>query len=241
MAKLRRKILHTSDLHLDDWIHPAGEESPAQLGLMNVIDACLYHQVDLLVIAGDLFDHNRVGEECVAFVCQQLSRVSCSVVMIPGNHDCFTEDSIYHRFDLDQAGSHIHLLSDLNGGMLDLHDLHIRIWGRGIVDHHPDNHPLEDVPDRQGNYWHIGITHGYYIGRGGDMYSSLITADEIAAADVDYLALGHVHAYANVSHGNTCAAYSGSPTSHPHIPGGTAALATLDPDAGVEVEAIRVD
>ena len=63
----------------------------------------------------------------------------------------------------------------------------------------------------------------------------------IAAADVDYLALGHIHTYADVSHGDTCAAYSGSPNAHPHIPGGTAALATLDPETGVHVESIRVD
>lgn len=241
MAKLCRKILHTSDLHLDDWIHPDGEESPAQVGLMNVVNAAIQQRVDLLVIAGDLFDHNRVEEPCVQFVCRQLSKVSCPVVMIPGNHDCFTDHSIYHRFDLSLVGSHLHLLSDEDGDALDLHDLQIRIWGRGIIDHHPDNRPLEQVPARKGDYWHVGVTHGYYIGRGADMYSSLITADEIAAADVDYLAMGHVHSYAEVSHGNTCAAYSGSPTCYPQLPGGTAALATLDPDSGVKVEAVRVD
>jgi exonuclease SbcD len=241
MTRARRRILHTSDIHLDDWVHPSGEESPAQVGLMNVVAASIHHQVDLLVIAGDLFDHNRVGEQCVQFVCQQLASVRCPVVMIPGNHDCFTDQSIYHRFDLSCAGPDVHLLSEENGQTLNLHDLQMRIWGRGIIDHHPDNRPMEEVPAREGDYWHIGITHGYYVGRGADMYSSLITADEIDAADVDYLALGHVHTYADVSHGNTCAAYSGSPTSHPHIPGGTAALATLDPDSGVHVEAVRVD
>ncbi len=241
MAKLHRKILHTSDIHLDDWVHPAGEESPAQMGLMNVIDAATRHQVDLLVIAGDLFDHNRVGDDSVQFVCQQLGRTHCPVVMIPGNHDCFSDHSIYHRIDLASVGSHLHLLSEEEGEILDLHDLQLRIWGRGIVDHHPDNHPLSYVPARQGDYWHVGITHGYYTGRGADHYSSLITAGEIAGADLDYLALGHVHVYAEVSQGNTCAAYSGSPTCHPHIPGGTAALATLDPDSGVQVEVVRVD
>lgn len=241
MSKLRRTILHTSDIHLDDWMHPDGRESPAQLGLINVVDASIHHRVDLLLIAGDLFDHNRVGVEIVQFVHRQLGRVNCPVVIIPGNHDCFTDQSIYHRFDPARVGSHVYLLSEEDGETLDLHDLQVRIWGRGIVDHHPENYPMEQVPDRQGDYWHVGMTHGYYTGRGAAMYSSLITADEIAAADLDYLALGHVHAYAVVSQGNTCAAYSGSPTCYPHIPGGTVALVTLDPATGVQVEEVRVD
>jgi|TARA_Y100000310_G_scaffold317955_2_gene371451 DNA repair exonuclease SbcCD nuclease subunit len=211
------------------------------LGLINVVDATLEQKVDLLVIAGDLFDHNRVGEGIVQFVREQLGRVTCPVVIIPGNHDCYTEQSIYHRFDVATIGSHVHLLSIEEGETMELHDLNVRIWGRGIVDHHPENYPLEQVPPRKGDYWHVGITHGYYTGRGAAMYSSLITAAEIAAADLDYLALGHVHAFATVSQSDPCAAYSGSPTSYPHIPGGTAALVTLDPDTGVEVEEVRVD
>ncbi|HJN48854.1 MAG: metallophosphoesterase [Pseudomonadales bacterium] len=241
MPKLHRKVLHTSDIHLDDWVPPDGQESPAQLGLINVIDASFHHEVDLLLIAGDLFDHNRVGEQSIQFARQQLARANCPVVIITGNHDCFTDQCVYHRFDLAEIGPHIHLLTEEEGETLDLHDLQVRIWGRGIVDHHPENYPLEQVPDRQGDYWHVGITHGYYTGRGAAMYSSLITAPEIAAADLDYLALGHVHAFSVVSHGDPCAAYSGSPTCHPHIPGGTAALATLDPDTGVRVEPVRVD
>ena len=45
-------------------------------------------EVDMLLIAGDLFDHNRVPDETIAFVQEQLRRLQRPVVILPGNHDC---------------------------------------------------------------------------------------------------------------------------------------------------------
>jgi DNA repair exonuclease SbcCD nuclease subunit len=229
-----RTLLHTSDLHLGNLQGEPGD-SPAHLGLMRVVDEARAGNVDALLIAGDLFDSNRVDQRCVEFVYAQLRRLTCPVVIIPGNHDCFTEDSIFRRFDPADAGGRVHLLTSEEGETLELTELQLRIWGRGIVDHHPGNQPMAGVPDRVGDAWHVGLTHGYYVGRGPYAYSSLITADEIGSADLDYLALGHVHAYAEVSQGGTCAAYSGSPSHGYGVAGGTAAWVTLHPERGASV------
>lgn len=234
MAKSSLTLLHTSDLHLAN-LHGEIDASPAHAGLVRVVEEAQARGVDLLLIAGDLFDSNRVGADCVEFVCDQLRRVRCPVVIIPGNHDCYTEHSVYHRFDASRAGAGVHLLTREEGEMVTLPELQVRLWGRGIVDHHPGHQPLAGIPPREGDEWHLGMTHGYYVGRGPHSYSSLITAEEIAASALDYLALGHVHVYADVSQGATCAAYSGSPSCGPGVAGGTAALVTLDPGAGARV------
>ena len=44
-------------------------------------------RVDLLLIAGDLFDHNRVSDETVEFARRELDRLRSAVVILPGNHD----------------------------------------------------------------------------------------------------------------------------------------------------------
>ena len=59
MSKTVCNILHTSDIHLDNEIGAQGNESPAQLGFMHVIDAAVKMQVQLFLLAGDLFDHAR--------------------------------------------------------------------------------------------------------------------------------------------------------------------------------------
>lgn len=227
-------LLHTSDLHLVN-LAGAPEESPCHLGFIRIVQEARAGDVAALLIAGDLFDNNRANQECMEFVYDQLGLLTCPVVIIPGNHDCFNHDSVYHRFDASRAGAHVHLLTREEGETLELPELDLRIWGRGIVEHHPGHQPMSGVPARTGEGWHIGLTHGYFVDRGPNAYSSLITAAEIEGADLDYLALGHVHVYADVSRGDTCAAYSGSPTSATGGAGGTAAWVTLHPDRGASV------
>ena len=91
-------LLHTSDVHLDDRVDET-RPSTGQLGFMSVIDKALELDVDMLLLAGDLFDHNRVKEACLGFASEQLARLSCPVVMITGNN-CFRSWGIW---DVEEA------------------------------------------------------------------------------------------------------------------------------------------
>jgi DNA repair exonuclease SbcCD nuclease subunit len=215
-----------------------GDESPGQLGFMHVVDKAIELDVDVFLLAGDLFDHNRVSDECLAFASEQLARVHCPVVMITGNHDCMADYSVYHRYDPTDAGEHIHFIREDEGGVVDIDELGLRVWGRGIVEHHPGHKPLESVPGYDGNYWYVGITHGYYVDRGAKMFSSLITPAEVHESRLDYLALGHVHVFSTMRHGQTVAAYPGSPNLSQGSKEMTAAHVELDPDRGVEVRRV---
>jgi DNA repair exonuclease SbcCD nuclease subunit len=228
-------ILHTSDIHLDNDIGDTGNESPGQLGFIQVIDMAIKMRVQLFLLAGDLFDHNRVKQPCLDFTSAQLARLNCPVVMISGNHDCLADYSIYRTYDPTNAGDHIHFIKEENGAVVDFDSLGVRVWGKGIVDHHPGNKPLDCIPTSDFDGWYIGMTHGYYIGRGADSYSSIITPEEIAGSGFDYLALGHVHVFATMQHGATLAAYPGSPNIGQGIKEKTVAHIVLDPVSGVTV------
>ena len=240
MPKSLCSILHTSDIHLDNNIGCEGEESPGQLGFMGVIDAAISLDVQLFLLAGDLFDHNRVKEPCLQFASAQLARLKCPIVMIAGNHDCLADYSIYHTYDPTQAGVAVHFIKEEAGGMVEFEDLGICIWGKSIVDHAPDNKPLENVPEMDFDGWRIGLAHGYYINRGGTSFSSLITPEEIAASRFDYLALGHVHVFSEIKHGSTLAAYPGSPNLGQGTREKTAAHIILDPNSGVTVNRVVI-
>lgn len=233
MTTRRCEILHTSDIHLDNRV--GVEDNAGEAGLQLVVDKAIELEVNLFLLVGDLFDHNRVKPACLEFATQQLSRVPCPVVMITGNHDCMTDYSIYHRYNPVAAGNHIHFLKSPEGEVMDFPELGVRIWGKGIVDHYPGNKPMEAVPDYDEDHWYIGMAHGYYTDRGAEMFSSLITPAEIEASNLHYLALGHVHVFNTMQHGRTQAAYAGSPNLDQGARERTAAHVTLCPDAGVQV------
>ncbi len=227
-------------MHLDNNIGGTGEESQGQLGFMAVIDAAIRLDVDFFLLAGDLFDHNRVKEPCLEFTVAQLSRLHCPVVMISGNHDCLADYSIYHKFDPTVADTDLHFLRAPDGEVVEFPAFGLRIWGQGIVEHHPENKPLGNMPTDTFDGWHVGMAHGYYVGRGGESYSSLITPEEIEASTFDYLALGHVHVFTEMVHGDTIAVYPGSPNRGQGAKEQTAAHVVLHPEQGVVINRISL-
>lgn len=235
MKKLLR-IVHTSDVHLDNSSH--GDHPSADV-FRRVVDTVLHEEADLFLIAGDLFDHNRVKQPAVDLVYEELARVACPVVVIPGNHDCVAHDSVYHRIDFSEAGSHVHALTRELGASVVLDELHATVWGKGMVEHEPANQPLAGVPARHEDRWHIGMAHGYFVEDGESERSSLITRREIAESGLDYLALGHVHVYMDVSQGTTPACYPGSP-SRQYAGSGAVARVLFDPERGVRFEPLFI-
>jgi len=231
------RIAHTSDVHL----HDGDGRERVQDAFVRVIDAVITTRAGLFLIAGDLFDHNRVQGDVIDFVYEQISRVPCPTVIIAGNHDCFETRSVLREMDFRQAGHHVHMLADAEGAHVEFPDLHATVWGRCMIDHHPANKPLAGSPERVRDMWHIGMAHGLYVDYPETGRSSLITPAEIEASGFDYLALGHVHVHAQMRHGKTLACYPGAPLSydsstHPAC----MALVELVPGSGASVTQHRL-
>lgn len=227
------KIVHTSDVHLHDGADGAAERD----GFARVVDAVRATDADLFLIAGDLFDHNRVEDGIIGFVLEQLARVACPTVIIAGNHDHWIERSALRRTDFSQAGTHVTLLDEPEGRQITLPDLHTTVWGRCMLDHVPENRPMAGAPSRVSDLWHIGMAHGLYAEDPDTPRSSLITPREIEASGFDYLALGHVHAHRQVRHGGTLACYPGVPAAEGNK-AGCFALVELAPGAPAQVTAL---
>lgn len=217
------RLLHASDVHVDD--SPNGGR-----GLVQLVDAALDHDVDLVVLVGDTFDHNRVKASTLELFVEAIDRLRTPVVVLPGNHDPLMEGSVYHRVDLPD---HVHLLRDPEGEVLELAALGVELWGRPHTSF-GDSRPLAEVPARGRQPWQLALAHGHLVRYADDRHRSyLITSEEIAACDRDYVALGHWDVQHDVSAGDVTAWYSGSPTRF-----STCALVTL---AGGEGDrAVRV-
>jgi DNA repair exonuclease SbcCD nuclease subunit len=231
------KIAHTSDVHL----HDGDDSERTRIAFARVVDAVLAERVDLFLVAGDLFDHTRIEGDIIDFTYEQLARIDCPTVIIPGNHDCWQERSILRRMDFRHAGHHVHLLDQPEGALVQFAALHATVWGRCMLDHVPSNKPLAGCPARTGDYWHIGMAHGLYVDYPESERSSLITAEEVEASGLDYLALGHVHAHRLMRHGRTIACYPGSPAAHLGTrQSGSMAVVELEPGAPARVHELAI-
>ena len=240
------RMLHTADIHLDsDGYGNAAEQAAhrerERLIFRRIVDCALSERVDLLLIAGDLFDHNRVADETVEFARRELDRLRSPVVILPGNHDCLRSNAIYYRHDFTSGASHLHVIQRLDGESVDLPDLGALVWGRAMEEHEPGFSPLAGIPGRDGRRWCIAMGHGFfYDERQRPDRSSPIFAEEIRDAGWDYFALGHHHSRTDVSQGHVAAHYAGAPTLDGRDGGCAVLRVDLSPTAGVRVSEVRL-
>jgi DNA repair protein SbcD/Mre11 len=209
------RLIHTSDVHLESDTFGSGPRGDffrhsVRRAFGNVIDVANRNRVDLLLIAGDLFDSSRVSAEALGFAMSQIGRARMPVVMIPGNHDAHDERSIYASMGHDLIPSNLHLILEPVGKILEFPELGARVWGRALVEHSPEYRPLLGLPEPVPHLWNIGLAHGFYTERESNR-SSPITPGEIEASGYDYIALGHIHVFGDVSQGRTRAFYCGTP------------------------------
>ena len=232
-------LLHTADIHLDNRPADSAQLPKTYLAFEAIIDFAQDVNVDLVLIAGDLFDHNRVDEEAVVFAQDQLQRLDCPAVILPGNHDCLQADGIYRRHDFSAACENVRVISNPDGQSITFPDLDLRLWGRGMEAHEPGFHPLAHIPARDASptRWHVAMAHGFfYEDFEAPERSSPILASEIRETDWDYVALGHKHVMADHSQGGVAAWYPGTPQPDwSPAPPGHVLVVEFCPDRGVVV------
>jgi len=203
-------LVHSSDLHVDDDPSEPGYGDDGTSGLRWVLDTARDVNADLVLLVGDTFDNNRQSAAILQRATQLLAAAGRPVVILPGNHDPLTPDSVYRRSgmaDLPQVHV-IGLTHEIAVGFPE-HDL--EIWGHAHL-HYDDMVPLRS-PRARAARWHIALAHGHYEADGVPPLrpSWLISDAQIAATGADYLALGHWNRAAQVGNGAVAAYYSGSP------------------------------
>lgn len=222
------RIIHTADVHLGARHDDLGEQAAAQrerqfTAFVAAVDLALAEKVDLFLIAGDLFDSNVQPRRSVERVAAQLKRLAESrirTVIIPGTHDCYDRSSIYRAYDLKAlAGSTPDddfvtvLHTDLPSVHLPACD--VVVFGPVFATKRAPHSPLRDLDastDPTAATWRIGLVHGSIAIPGKtDRDEVVVTTDEIAATNLDYLALGHWHSAQQGKAGTVTYAYAGAP------------------------------
>ena len=205
-------ILHTSDLHLGADSVLTDDESANVPVLHQVLVTAREQQADLVILAGDTFDHNRQAAWVVEEVSEVMAEAGVPIVILPGNHDPLTPDSVYRREEFGNAGN-VHVLG-LTHERSDFPELDLEVWGRPHVDY-LDMMPLPEPPERR-TRWQLAVAHGHYVeeDRGSDILlgSWLIRQENLTTSGADYVALGHWNRAVRVGDQDVPAYYSGSPS-----------------------------
>jgi DNA repair exonuclease SbcCD nuclease subunit len=244
------RAVHTSDVHLGAYpssydSHWAGRRELMEEGFANVIDLANAVEADLLLICGDFFDNDRVEERVVRFAGEQIARFRGHTVLLPGNHDPMDPGRVYWRYDLEGMAPRLRIIRDHAGESLHVEELDLVVWGRGYLESDWHFRPLEGIPGRVDERWHIAMAHGHFVRADGDHSRSLLIHEhELVSVGSawDYLALGHWEPHSDVSAGGLTAVYSGAPIALSDVnqKAGWATVIDFD-DTGVRWRPERVD
>ncbi|HLI19659.1 MAG TPA: metallophosphoesterase [Stellaceae bacterium] len=236
MPRRTLRIVHSSDVHVSEGFTEPLHKGDGTAGLRVVLAAARSARADVVLLAGDTFENNRLSDGLLDRATRLLADAGMPVVILPGNHDPAIAQSVFHRGVA--APANVRVIGVTDEGAVSFPDLALEIWGNAHRDY-GDSAPL-DAPRPRSSFWQIAMAHGHYV-PAVDRSTALrpgwlIGDDEIAATKADYVALGHWNRHVRVGGDKTLAYYSGSPDY-----ARTVNLVTLSPSGEIDVARAAVD
>ncbi|MCC9643549.1 DNA repair exonuclease [Rhodopirellula sp. JC740] len=199
-----RRILHAADIHLDSPLQKldAYEDAPvdeireaSRRALQNMTRVAIEEQVDLVVIAGDLYDGDWPDQNTGLFFVAQATRLireGIHVAVIRGNHDAANKMTSNLPLPKNPDGSEI-LLSEKKVDQRILEDLGIAIHGRSYAKRAETGDMAGEYPQPIGGMFNLALLHTGLSGlEGHDPYAPC-SPQQLADKGYDYWALGHIH------------------------------------------------
>jgi len=194
------RFIHAADIHLDSPLvglrrypgAPADEvRSATRRAFENLVAYALETEVDLLLIAGDLYDGDWRDYNTGLFLVAQLSRLAregVRTVMISGNHDAASR--ITRSLRLPPG---VTLLSSRHPESIFLEQLGLAVHGQGYESQAVTCDLSATYPDPRPGFFNIGLLHTSADGREGHEAYAPCSLPALCAHGYDYWALGHVH------------------------------------------------
>lgn len=216
------KILHTADIHLGTKFLALGDYG-AQRGkdfletLSKIVKTALEQEVDLFLIAGDLFDSPHPSQSVFGWVkaeFEKLIQAKIPIVLIPGTHDnIMASDHIYrHPFFENTILFKDPVLKEPRSLTIKGQPIHLY----GMAYHSTVSTPyLENMKRRDLPGHHIGLLHGSIQGSSEwKIYTKdfPLSTQDLFGLNLDYCALGHYHnPIIYKQNGHIKASYPGTP------------------------------
>ncbi len=183
------KFIHIADVHLGmipDSSHPWGtlREKEIWSSFENIITVCNEKEVDLLLIAGDLFHRQPLLRELkeVNYMFSKLQ--TTKVVLMAGNHDFIGARSHYPDFTWNDK---VHMFLKDTIESVEYPDLEVEVYGLSYLSRDITEPLYDRIAPRQKDRLNILLAHG------GDEKNIPLNRKKLSEAGFDYVALGHIH------------------------------------------------
>lgn len=192
---MQLKFIHIADVHLGmkpDQGCPWSEERTNELyqTFYDVIEYTEKEQIDLLLIAGDLFHRQPTLSELenINYYFKKLTKTK--VVMIAGNHDYVSPSSEYRGI---QWADHVKMLSWEKLEHYYIEEWNTHIYGYSYEQQDVKENRLAQVTPICEDGIHIVLAHG------GDTTNNPLSKQWLQSMEFDYVALGHIHKAERIS------------------------------------------
>jgi DNA repair protein SbcD/Mre11 len=218
------RLLHLADLHLG-WRARDMSEVQARVRrerrddlLVRAVDLALEERVDVVVVAGDLFETFDPEPTLVEWALRHLERLPAAgieLVTVPGNHDELTyAGSVYRTYAERWPGHLVTSPMPSKVATLDLDGGPLHVYGVAYVGGVTDVRGVAAaLPSPSGEGVHVFVAHGTLLSPGAALAAGerSLPLDRAALerAGYDYVALGHVHAPGASRLGAAWAVYPG--------------------------------
>ena len=206
------KILHCADLHIGAAESSLGTLADSRraetlITFENIIKLASDSSVDILLIAGDLFNSNNIESSFTERVFECFSSIpNIKIVYAAGNHDPLNADSVFTKRTLPP---NLYVLKT-SDDFVEFNELNTRVYGKSFKETYmagTDSFSL--APDN--SFINLMCIHGDLRSDLGSDYNS-ITGDFVKSSGMDYIALGHVHKRTDIGKiGDSYIAYCGCP------------------------------
>lgn len=197
------KIYLTGDNHIGRSYsrHSAREFlSQARIdALKDMVDAANSENCSLFVVSGDLFDRTQMPKSVVASVAKILSGFSGDVLVLPGNHDYFEDDSRLWNDFSDAAGSGVVVLGKSCQYSFESPDGEkIAVYPAPCRSKKSEENNLSWIKSLnivRDDVYRIGIAHGAIEGLSLDSEGRYykMSIEELEKIPVDVWLIGHMH------------------------------------------------
>lgn len=206
------KFMHCADLHLDSPFSlddpRKAEQRRAELrgAFTSMMLFAKTEGVDLMLMAGDLFDSEFAGRDTAALMAREFAaNPRCRFIIAPGNHDPYTPDSIWARF---QFPENVYIFDTDKISYFSFDDIGVDVYGYAFTGPSMTQNPFAGKRPRNPERINLLCAHGDL-----NMPTSMfcpITIDDVQRSGFDYIALGHKHNTTGIERaGNTYYGYSG--------------------------------
>lgn len=194
------RFVHAADVHLDSPMkglsaYPGAPvdavRGATRLALESLVDFCLAERVDLLVIAGDVFDGAWKDFHTGLYLVSQLTRLreaDIPVVMIRGNHDAASVVTTGLRLP-----DGIHQLPHDQPDTVVLEHLGVAVHGQSFAARAVTENLAGGYPKPLPGFLNIGLLHTCLGGYADHESYAPCALEELASHGYDYWALGHIH------------------------------------------------